>query len=98
MYTSQNSLPNIFIGIDIHKRSWKIHTATELFDGKSFNIEPDSFQLKRYIDEHYKKDFNKSGSKIIEQTFICNKNRNTLSNRNCKIEFIKIFLKSSRTK
>jgi transposase len=53
MHTSKNSLPKLFIGIDIHKRSWKIHTATELFDGKSFSIEPDSFQLKKYVDKHY---------------------------------------------
>jgi transposase len=43
----------LFIGIDIHKRSWKIHTATELFDGKSFSMKPDSKALLRYVERYY---------------------------------------------
>lgn len=26
-------LPKLYIGIDIHKRSWKIHCSTDLFSG-----------------------------------------------------------------
>lgn len=43
----------VYIGIDIHKRSWKIKTATELFDGKSFTCPPDSLTLKNWIDKNY---------------------------------------------
>ena len=53
MGITKSNTPKVFIGIDIHKRSWKIHTATELFDGKSFSMEPNSLELKKYVDKHY---------------------------------------------
>ena len=43
----------LYIGIDIHKRSWKIKTATDLFDGKSFTCPADSLALKKWVDKHY---------------------------------------------
>ncbi len=44
MGTKKVTLPSLFIGVDMHKRSWKIHTATDLFDGKSFSMQPDSIR------------------------------------------------------
>ena len=43
----------LFIGIDIHKRSWKIKTSTDLFDGKSFTCPPDPDALKKWVDNNY---------------------------------------------
>lgn len=43
----------LFIGIDIHKRSWKIKTATDLFDGKSFTCPPSPDKLKQWVDKHF---------------------------------------------
>ena len=41
METTENVFEGkLYIGIDIHKRSWKIKTATDLFDGKSFTVLP----------------------------------------------------------
>jgi len=43
----------LFIGMDIHKRSWKIQCHTDLFTGKSFTMPPGSDRLKKYVDKHY---------------------------------------------
>ena len=43
----------LYIGIDIHKRSWKVHCATELFSGKSFSMPSEPSQLKTYVDKHF---------------------------------------------
>lgn len=53
METKDTSTAKLFIGIDIHKRSWKIKTATDLFDGKSFSMKPDSNELKKYVNKHF---------------------------------------------
>ena len=53
MKTKVTATAKLYIGIDIHKRSWKIHTATDLFDGKSFSMQPDAIELKKYVDKHY---------------------------------------------
>lgn len=41
------------IGIDIHKRSRKVHCSTELFSGKSFSMASEREQLKKYVDKHF---------------------------------------------
>ena len=46
--------PKLYIGLDIHKRSWKIHTSTDLFDGKTFSSPPFPDKLKLYVDKYYK--------------------------------------------
>ena len=43
----------LFIGIDIHKRSWKVHCATDLSMGKTFSMAPDAVQLQNYVLKHY---------------------------------------------
>lgn len=53
MDTQQTATPKLFIGIDIHKRSWKVHCATDLFSGKSFSMSPDPLQLYRYVEKHF---------------------------------------------
>lgn len=43
----------LYIGIDIHKRSWKVHCSTDLFSGKTFSMSPDPEQLLRYVNKHF---------------------------------------------
>ena len=53
MKTQITALPKLFIGIDIHKRSWKVHCSTDLFSGKSFSMPPKPAKLKDYVDKHF---------------------------------------------
>lgn len=53
MQTKNNTIAKLYIGLDIHKRSWKLHTATDLFDGKTFSSPPFAEALKKYVDRHY---------------------------------------------
>lgn len=54
MELQQTAQPKLFIGIDIHKRSWKVHCATDLFSGKSFSMNPDPSQLRDYVLKHFR--------------------------------------------
>lgn len=49
MRTNDTADSKLFIGIDVHERSWKIHTATDLFDGSSLTIPPNAFALHRIL-------------------------------------------------
>jgi transposase len=53
MTQSVTASPKLYIGIDIHKKSWKVHFCTDLFDGatKSFVSDPEAF--KNYVHKHY---------------------------------------------
>src|SRR5690606_34205793 len=53
MKTEPTAQPKLYIGIDIHKRSWKIHCATDLFSGKSFTMPPDPKVLEAYVSKHF---------------------------------------------
>ncbi len=53
MKTVPTAQPKLYIGIDIHKRSWKIHCATDLFSGKSFTIPPKPEVLQEYVNKHF---------------------------------------------
>ena len=53
METQQTACPKLYIGIDIHKRSWKVHCSTDLFSGKSFTMPPDPKVLKDYVTKHF---------------------------------------------
>jgi hypothetical protein len=50
MKTQDTTDSKLFIGIDVHKRSWKIHTATDLFDGSDLTIPPNAYALQKYVD------------------------------------------------
>ncbi|WP_378187506.1 IS110 family transposase [Aquimarina sp. W85] len=54
MKSEQTAQPKLYIGIDIHKRSWRIHCATDLFSGKSFTMPPNPEILKAYVYKHFK--------------------------------------------
>jgi hypothetical protein len=49
----QNATPKLYIGIDIHKRSWAVYTATDLFWGKQSTCKPDPGELKQWVDKHF---------------------------------------------
>ena len=53
MKQSITALPKIYIGLDIHKRSWKVNVTTDLFAGKTVSMPPSAEGLKKYIDKHY---------------------------------------------
>lgn len=53
MNTQITADSKLYIGIDIHKRSWKVHCSTDLFCGRTFSMLPDPEQLKRYVDKHF---------------------------------------------
>jgi len=53
MQTKNNTSAKLYIGLDIHKRSWKIHTATDLFDGRTLSSPPCGMALKKYVEGHY---------------------------------------------
>ena len=43
----------LYVGMDVHKKTWNIHTRTDLFIGKSFSIPSEPEILKKYVDKHY---------------------------------------------
>lgn len=45
--------PKLFIGMDIHKNSWKIHCCTDLFDGDTKSFPAEAHALKSYVDKHF---------------------------------------------
>lgn len=53
MKPEQTAQSKLYIGIDMHKRSWKIHCATDLFCGRSFAMAPKPEVLKTYVDTHF---------------------------------------------
>ena len=53
MKTEHTARPKLFIGIDIHKRSWKIHCSTDISGGKTFSMPPSAEDLKKYVDKYF---------------------------------------------
>ena len=53
MKTKNTACPKLFIGIDIHKASWSIRIATDLFQGKRMTMPSDPENLKRHVEKNY---------------------------------------------
>ena len=53
MKPEHTARPKLFIGIDIHKRSWKIHCSTDISGGKTFSMPPSPEGLKNYVDKYF---------------------------------------------
>jgi transposase len=47
------TVPKLFIGMDIHKKSWSVHLRTDLFDHKGFSMPPDASKLVDYVTNHF---------------------------------------------
>ncbi|HRP32181.1 MAG TPA: transposase [Agriterribacter sp.] len=45
---------NIYVGMDVHHKSWKVHIYSDEFELKSFSQEPDVGQLYNYLNKSYK--------------------------------------------
>jgi transposase len=45
--------PKLFIGMDIHKKSWSVHFRTDLFDHKGFSMPPYASKLVDYVTTHF---------------------------------------------
>jgi transposase len=45
--------PKLFIGMDIHKKSWSVHLRTDLFDHKGFSMPPEPEKLVDYASTHF---------------------------------------------
>jgi transposase len=45
--------PKLYIAIDIHKRSWKVQSATDLSLGPHFTAPPDASHLKTWVSNHF---------------------------------------------
>jgi len=47
------SVPKLFIGMDVHKKSWTCHFKTDLFDYKSITMPADASCLQDYVQKQF---------------------------------------------
>jgi transposase len=47
------SVPKLFIGMDVHKKSWTCHFKTDLFDYKTVTMPADSACLQDYVQKQF---------------------------------------------
>jgi len=53
MKTKNTAQPKLFIGIDMHKASWSIRLATDLFQGKRMTIPADPENLRNFVEKNF---------------------------------------------
>lgn len=46
-------IPKLYIGIDVHKKSWSFHYQTDLFDGKTITQPANPNTLIEWVQKHY---------------------------------------------
>ena len=49
------AIPKLFIGMDVHKKSWTAHFKTDLFDNKTVTFPPETDVLINYVQKHFKR-------------------------------------------
>ena len=54
MNSQTNAQGKLFIGLDIHKKSWKFHFSTEFTVGSSKSFPPDIDTIIAYVNKRYK--------------------------------------------
>jgi len=47
------SVPKLFIGMDVPKKSWTCHFKTDLFDYKAITMPADTSCLQDYVQKHF---------------------------------------------
>jgi len=47
------STPKLYIGVDIHKKSWTVHMRTDISDHKTMTIPPSEEVLYQYVEENF---------------------------------------------
>jgi len=53
MNTQTTATPKLFIGMDIHKKSWSLHFRTDLFDHRGFSMSPNPEQLYDHVQKTF---------------------------------------------
>lgn len=53
MNTQTTAMPKLYIGMDIHKKSWSVHFRTDLFDHRGFTMPPQPEKLFDYVTTHF---------------------------------------------
>ena len=48
MNTQITAIPKLYIGMDIHKKSWSLHFRTDLFDHSGFSMPPEPGVLYKF--------------------------------------------------
>ena len=54
MQSQITATPKLFIGLDVHKKSWSVHLRTDLFDHKGYSMPPAPEKLADYVLQHFK--------------------------------------------
>ena len=47
------AVPKLFIGMDVHKKSWTVHFKTDLFDNKTVTMPTEPAVLINYVEKHF---------------------------------------------
>jgi transposase len=53
MLSQLDTMPKLYIGLDIHKKSCSVSIRTDLFDHKTFSMPPNSDALYDYVADHF---------------------------------------------
>jgi transposase len=53
MNTQITAVPKLYIGMDIHKKSWSVHFRTDLFDHRGYTMPPEPMQLAKYVEGNF---------------------------------------------
>ena len=53
MQSQITAIPKLFIGMDIHKKSWSVHLRTDLFYHKGFHMPAAAETLVDYVNRHF---------------------------------------------
>jgi transposase len=51
--TQTTAVPKLFIGMDVHKKSWTVHIKTDLFDYKTVTMPADPQRLQQYVEKNF---------------------------------------------
>ena len=51
--TQTTAVPKLFIGMDVHKKSWTVHFKTDLFDYKTVTMPADPVCLQQYVQKKF---------------------------------------------
>jgi len=52
-YTQTTAVPKLFIGMDVHKKSWTVHFKTDLFDNKTVTMPAEPSALINYVAKNF---------------------------------------------
>lgn len=53
MNTQITTIPKLFIGMDMHKKSWSLHFRTDLFDHRGFSMPPNQEVLYEHVNRTF---------------------------------------------